>query len=448
MIINRKILSLLLIIFCILCDYKNFFWFYKIYYENKKNKIKIAIFATSLKNGGAERQTSLLLYYFNKLKFFNLFLFTIKEKEQNEYIIDENVKRIVIKNNLVQILKENYIDILIYQFYSASEIEQLNKLSNTKTIFINRSCFLHWIYYNSHYSYYIFNNIYKAYKHCKYLISLVPFENDYLFKKWGIKSILMNNFITYGYNSIKPSDLSSKTILMIGRGDDPIKRFELGINAMSHIINEIPDCEMKIISKLESNNNLKNLVEKLNINENVKFVGYFSDPSIYFKNASLHLFPTLAEAFPNILSETLIYGIPNVLAGLDYVSTAKGGTVIIYDDSPISIAKIAIKILKNKRYRKKLGKEARNNMKKFKNDLLLKKWIKLILSVYKGESFYEKLRNSNCKLSEEESLKIINNQIKLLKLRNKKFQNITINDIENLTFIENIGKKLNLLSIS
>ena len=115
----------------------------------------------------------------------------------------------------------------------------------------------------------------------------------------------------------------------------------------------------------------------------------------------------MAEAFPNILSETLIYGIPNIIAGLDYVSNAKGGTVIIYDDSPISIAKIAIK-------------------KRFKNDLLLKKWINLILSIYKGESFYEDLRNSDCKLSEDESLKIINNQIKLLKLRNKRFQNITI----------------------
>ena len=150
----------------------------------------------------------------------------------------------------------------------------------------------------------------------------------------------------------------------------------------------------------------------------------------------------MAEAFPSVLSETLIYGIPNILAGLDYVSAAKGGTVIIYDDSPISIAKIAIKILKNKRYRKKLGKEARYNMKKFKNNLLFEKWIKLILSIYKGESFYEELRNSYFKLSEEESLKIINNQIKLLKLRKKKFQNITINDIENLTFIKNIDKKM------
>ena len=438
MIINRKIYELLLIFFCLLFEYKKYFWFYKIYYENKKNKITIAIFANSLKNGGAERQTSLLLYYFNKLKFFNLFLFTLKEKEKNEYIIDDNVKRIVIKNNLVQILKENYIDIFIYQIYSIKEIQQLNNLSKTKTIFIDRSCFLFWIYSNS---YYILNSIYKTYKHCKYIISLVPFENDYLFKKWGINSILMNDFITYGYNSIKPSDLSSTTILMIGRGDDPYKRFELGIKAMSHIINEIPECEMKIISKIDSNN-LKDLVQKLNLNKNIKFVGYFSDPSFFFKNASLHLFPSLAEAFPNILCETLIYGIPNILTGLDYVSMAKGGTVIIYDDSPISIAKIAIKILKNKRYRKKLGKEARYNMKKFKNDLLLEKWVKLILSIYKGESFYEELRNSYFKLSEEESLKIINNQIKLLKSRKKEFQNITINDIENFTFTKNIVFKM------
>ena len=439
MIMNKKFHALLLITICILYEYNNYFWFYNIYYKNNKNKIKLAIFVNSLKNGGAERQTSLLLYYFNKLKIFNLFLFTNIEKEKNEYTIDENIKRIVIKNNLVQILKEYCIDILIYQFYTAKEIEQLNNLSKTKTIFINRSCFLHWIYYNS---YHFLNSIYKSYKHCKYLISLVPFENDYLFKKWGINSILMNNFITYDYNSIKPSDLTSKTILMIGRGDDPIKRFDLGINAMSHIINEIPECEMKIISKIKHNNYLNYLVNKLNISKSIEFVGYFSDPSPYFKNASLHLFPSLAEAFPNILSETLIYGIPNILAGLDYVSTAKGGTVIIYDDSPISIAKISIKILKNMRYRKKLGKEARNNMKRFKNDLLLKKWIKLILSIYKGESFYEELRNNDCQLSENESLKIINNQIKLLKLRNKKFQNITINDIENLTFIEHLGKKM------
>ena len=145
----------------------------------------------------------------------------------------------------------------------------------------------------------------------------------------------MNNFIPYEFNYIIPSDLSSKIILMIGRGDDPIKRFDLGIRAMKYISEKVPDSEMKIISKESNIKNLKHLALQLNLNNSIRFVGYSSNPEIYYKNASLHLFPTLVEAFPNILSESLSYGIPNILCGLDYVSTSKGGTIIIYDDSPI-----------------------------------------------------------------------------------------------------------------
>ena len=48
------------------------------------------------------------------------------------------------------------------------------------------------------------------------MISLIPVENDYLFKKWGINSILMDNPTTFDYDSVIPSDLSSKIIIMIG----------------------------------------------------------------------------------------------------------------------------------------------------------------------------------------------------------------------------------------
>ena len=195
---------------------------------------------------------------------------------------------------------------------------------------------------------------------------------------------------------------------------------------------------MIIISELKGITHLQKLIQKLNLKKNIEFVGYYSNPEKYYKNASLHIFPTLAEAFPNVLSETLIYGIPSILAGLDYVSTAKGGTVIIYDDSPLSIAKIAIKILLNERLRKKLGKEARKNMIKYKNDLLLDKWIKLIISIYKNDNYYDYLRKKDKKISENEAITIIKNQIKLLIKREKKYKNITINDIENFSFIENL----------
>ena len=120
------------------------------------------------------------------------------------------------------------------------------------------------------------------------------------------------------------------------------------------------------------------------------------------------------------------------------MAASKGGTVIIYDDSPMSIAEIAIKILKNIKYKKKLGRAARNSMKKFNNWLILKRWIKIILSIYNGKEDYERLRNKDKKISDKEATNLIENQLKLLKQRNKKFMNISLKDFENLNFMENL----------
>ena len=332
------------------------------------------------------------------MEIFETYLLTKQPKEENEYTIPLNTKRIIINskknNNLINVINKEKIDILIYHFYNSNEINELNELKNIKIITYNNSCFLIWLYLKL---FYIYNTTYNAYRRAKYVISLVPFENDYLFKKWGINSILMNNFITYEYNSVIPSDLSSKTILMIGRGNDKLKRFELGIEAMKHIIKEIPDCEMKVISNLDYVDYLKQLTIFLNLQNNIKFVGYTTMPEIYFKNASLHIFPSISESFGLALSETKIFGIPTILVGLDYMSIVKGGTVIIYDDNSKTIAQKAIIILKNETLRKKLGKDARKSMKKFENKMLLKKWIKLILSIYNGNIYYEKLKEQEKK---------------------------------------------------
>ena len=415
--------------------YNNYFKLNNLYENSLKKKINIGIFANSLKNGGAERSTSLICYYFNKVEIFKLFVFTLENKQNNEFYLDDNIERLIVKHNFPELINQTKIDILLYQLYDYSQIYELSKIKNLKLVLINRSCFLHWINYNS---YNIFKTYYKIYKNSDYTISLIPFENDYLFRKWGINSILISNFMTYESNDITPSDLSSNTILMIGRGDDRTKRFDLGIKTMKYIVSEIPQSEMKIISSLYKADFLLKLTKELNLENFVKFVGYTSNPSTYYKNASIHLFPTLAEAFPNILSETKIYGIPNILVGLDYVACSYGGTVIIYDDSPLSIAEAAIKILKNKKYKKKLGRAAINSMKKYKNYLILKRWIKIILSIYRGYEDYQKLRSEDKKISDKDAIKLIQNQLNLLKQRNQHFNNITLNDIINFNFIQNL----------
>lgn len=287
-----KLLILFIIIILLL---RNLFLFPKYYISfnkafiniqknlNKiKYKIKIGICTTYIGNGGRARITVLLLNYLYKIKMFDLYLFTF-EKQKSEYIIPNDTKRIIIRHNLLDIINENKIDILIYQLTNATEIDKLNNLKNLKVIFYHHSSVLGWIYF----SFYYFKLIYKAFKNSKYVITLVPYENDYLFKKWGIKSILMNNFMTYEYNSVVPSNLSSKTILMIGRGNDKNKRFDIGIKAMKYIIKEIPECELKIISTLNGIKKLKYLVNILNLKRNVKFVGYIPNPEKYFKKCKL-----------------------------------------------------------------------------------------------------------------------------------------------------------------
>ena len=410
---------------------------YKVYERIKGKKIfkniKLGIYIFSLSNGGRERLTSLLINYLYREKIFEIYLFTHTNRNPYEYEIPENVTRIKIsgiedlKNNLIK----NNINILVYQDYNIKEMEILNRLKNVKVIFYNHSTFIFWIYFRNNL---FLKYLYNQYKKSKYIISLIPFENDFLFKKWNISSILMNNFITYNYRNIIPSNLSSNIIIMIGRANDHLKRLDLGIKSMKYIVNEIPDCQMKIISNLNGANYLMNLVEQLNLKKNIKFVGFTLKPEIYYKNASLHIFPSIIECFPMVLSETKVYGIPNIITGIDYVSTAKGGVINILNDNPEVIAKEAIKILKNNNYRKELGESARKSMEKFKNELTIRKWVELILAIYNGEYYYNKLRSEERKISEKEAINQIERQIQLLKMRIPKMQNISINDILSMNF--------------
>ena len=168
----------------------------------------------------------------------------------------------------------------------------------------------------------------------------------------------------------------------------------------------------------------------------IHFPGYKCSPDIYFRNASLTIFPSISEAFPMVLCETKIYGIPNILLGLDYISVSKEGTYIIYDDSPESLSKESIKLLQNERLRKNLGFEARKSMKKYNNQLLLSQWINFILDIFSGDKPYQKIKEKMEKIYENNMLDIVNNQIKLLKMREKRFNNISINNFENFSYME------------
>ena len=396
------------------------------------NVIKVGFFCYCIKYGGIERVVALLVSLLSREKNFIIYLITGSKILENEYYIPNNVKRISLSEQKINIFQFNIrekLDIIVYNFYDKKVLRKLNTLKNTKIIAYDHSCFVYWIYYNQ---YKFEDTMYKAYKDCKYVISLIPIENDYLFKIWGINSILMDNPLTFEYDSIIPSNLSDKNIIMIGRGSDRLKRFELGIESMKYIIKEIPECIMNIIS--ESVEEQEKLIKTLNLEKNVKFTGFQSNIDAYLKNTSLHIFPSIAEGYPMVLGETKMYGIPTILCGLDYLALAKGGTVMVYDDNPETIAKEAIKILKNETYRKILGDEARKSMEKRKNEFIEQRWAKLLSLIHKGDDESILKLNEN-KMTDKEAEEILINQLKMIHLRRPNLKDVTLDQLKSYELV-------------
>ena len=387
----------------------------KTFHFKISKKIRVGIYTFCLKNGGRARLASMLINFLYKVKLFNIFLYTTEIKENDEYIYPKFIKRSIIKNNNITKIFKNKIDILIFHLKDYKTIKLLNKYNNIKVIYYIHNSIFNYLYLN--YTYFKF--LYKEYSKSNYIVSLIPFENDILFRKWGINSILMDSFITYNYKRTIPSDVSSKKILMIGRGNDKNKRFEKGIRSIEYVIQVIKECELKIISQLYKLNDLINLIDNLKLRNYIRIEGFKEYSDIFFKNASLHFFPSISESFGLVLCETKIYGIPNIILGVDYISIARNGTIIIYDDMPESLAKETIKILLNNKYREYLGKEARRNMEKYNNELLTQKWMNLIINIFKDDSYYHKLKRQKMKITDKEGLLIFNRQNLIFKMRNK-----------------------------
>ena len=152
----------------------NIFFVKKLY-----NKIRIGINARIIRDGGIGRITSLLVNYFSKIKIFKIFLFTL-QKLKKEFYLPKNIVRInnvpLYNNILIDKLNRCKIDVFIYQYCSISTIRSLNKLEKIKVIFFRHVSIFLWIYLHRFNEY---KHLINEYKHSKYVINLVPLENDY-----------------------------------------------------------------------------------------------------------------------------------------------------------------------------------------------------------------------------------------------------------------------------
>lgn len=103
----------------------------------------------------------------------------------------------------------------------------------------------------------------------------------------------------------------------VGRLCEPKGQWHL-IRAFSEVVKKYPQCELVICGKGPYDSMLKKIVNDLNINDSVKFLGFLNNPFAIISKCDVFVFPSLYEGFGNVIIENMVCGLPVIATDFRY----------------------------------------------------------------------------------------------------------------------------------
>ena len=344
--------------------------------------MKILIFIPTLRAGGAERVASILANNWVEtgaeiticLLYNDNVFFKISEKVKIVSLTDsfEKVNKISIIFQLRKLLKRNKPDV-IQSFLTEYNILCLISMIGIKTP----------IYVSDRANPLVYRGLLiellrkLLYVKSKGIIAQTKLAKKELFKKIGHSNIQVIP------NPVKiPSSLKldrQKIILSVGRLI-PEKNQEDLITAFNKA--EISkEWKLQIVGDGPLMNKLMDKVKTEDV-KNVEFVGQSDAVYKYYENASVFLFTSKSEGYPNAVAEAMAFELPvvsyNCNAGpSDLIDNSKSGFLIKVDDIDSLITHIEL-LANDESLRYKIGKEAGKSIISNNEENISNVWLKFI----------------------------------------------------------------------
>lgn len=185
-----------------------------------------------------------------------------------------------------------------------------------------------------------------------------------------------------------------KIVLIVSRLDDRYKNISLALNIWNKVIQKNKDMEgwtLKIVGHGPDKNNYQRQIQKMKI-PNVSLEGR-QDPVPYYKKASIFLMTSNSESWGLTLTEAMQFGvIPvalNTYASLSEIINNNCDGIIVPPDDIKGFEQSIVRLIRNEPIRKKMALNAIENVKRFSQEQIAKKWHNLFLDLLLNDHHYD-----------------------------------------------------------
>jgi poly(glycerol-phosphate) alpha-glucosyltransferase len=166
---------------------------------------------------------------------------------------------------------------------------------------------------------------------------------------------------------------------------DPIKQVDLTIEIFARAIRELPKARLEIYGHGPEEENLKKLIRRLGMEDNIFLMGYTDEPLAAFNSAALSIFTSKAEGFGLTLMESICNGCPAFAFDIKYGPAEiidDGETGFLFKRGDIrTFARMIYEYFMDEQMQRAMSENGYAAALRFSNDKFLDNWYKMTLKL-------------------------------------------------------------------
>ena len=170
----------------------------------------------------------------------------------------------------------------------------------------------------------------------------------------------------------------NKTAVIISRFD-PIKRIPLAIEIFKIAANELPDIKLDIYGFGQDEENIKNKIKDLGLEDRVILKGYTSKPIEIFSKSTMFMMTSTEEGYGLTMQEAVCNGCPAFAFDVPYGASAiirHNITGFLFkDNDKKAFARKMIQFFKDEEMRRRMSENCFDDAPRFGTEVVMEKWM-------------------------------------------------------------------------